>query len=151
MTDPSNSTVPNTSSESMPTSATEILADAAAVAAKLSVDASVTAQQVIATAAEVALHEKERQVSEREKMGEIFVESLNKVFGEKVEQEQFINVSRIPFLCIQVREIHTQLEKIVLTLEELKFVKKFLYAIGGIFGSAVVVAFGILLTHFLKK
>ncbi len=57
----------------------------------------------------------------------------------------------MPLLCIQVKEIHGKLETIVITLEELKFVKKFLYAIFGLVGSGVVVAFGVLLTVFLRK
>ncbi len=150
MNDPVSITDPDTSHSPM-TSASTLLADAAKVAAQLSVDASVTAKEVIATAADVALKERDRQENDRDQMKNVFMDALNQVFGEKEESQQFINISRVPLLCIQVKEIHGKLETIVITLEELKFVKKFLYAIFGLVGSGVVVAFGVLLTVFLRK
>lgn len=130
------------------TTATDILADAAKAAAQLSVDASVTAQEVIATATEAALHEKERQQSDRHEMKNLFVDALNQVFGEKEEKKQFINVSRIPFICAQISEIHKSLESIVLAMQELMLVKKIVYTVCGLVGTGVVVA---LLALILRK
>ena len=128
--------------------ATTILAEAAAVAAKFFVDASVTAQQVVATAAEVALKERDRQDSERDKMKDTLVDALNQVFGEKQEQQQFINLARVPFICAQISEIHRRLGEIALALESLSIVKKIVFGMAGLMMTGILVA---LLTLVLRK
>ncbi len=126
--------------EDQKTTATEILADAAAVAAKLSVDASITAQNVIATAADVAAKERNRQDSERESMKGVFVDALNQVFGEKQEQQQFINLARVPLICVQISEIHKSLSEIALAMESLKIAKNIIFGLFGLVGTGVVLA-----------
>lgn len=133
-------TIETETSPNIDPTATEILADAAKLAARLSVDASVTAKNVIATAATVALKERERQDDERSKMKDILVDALNKVFGEKKQEEQFINVAKIPLICLQIQEIHKSLGEIAIGMESLKIVKKIVFGLAALMMTGVVVA-----------
>lgn len=145
-----------TSSEHQMTTATEILSEAANAAAQLSVDSAITAKEVIATAAAVAMKEKDRQDTERDSMKEVLVDALNKVFGEKQEQQQFINVSRIPMICSQIAKIHEDISTInlnmELSLQEWTTTKRILLWFAGIVGSATILALlGAFFSVILKK
>lgn len=135
-------------SPDIPTTPAEVLAEAASVAAQLSVDASVTAQHVLETAADVAKNDKERQANDKNEMKDVLVAALNQVFGEKEEQQQFINVSRVPMICKQISSIHENIADIMLALESLKIVKSVVYAACGLIGVSV---FGALLALIIKK
>lgn len=78
---------------------------------------------------------------------EILVNALRQVFGEKDEQQQFINVSRVPMICKQIDKIHSDIEDINLSLNELKLTKRIVYFTCGAVATAVIAT---VISMFLK-
>ncbi len=129
-------------------SATDLINEAAKTAAQLSVDASVAAKEVIATAAEVASHTERAREEDSNRIQQALEDALNKVFGEKEEQRQFININRVPMICVQIQEIHKNINTITIAISELQLVKRIVYAVCGLVGVSVV---GALLALILRK
>lgn len=113
---------------------------AAQTAASIVTDAALLAENVIqkasATAVELAKHDEDKTIR-------ALVAALNQVFGEKEEQQQFINLNRVPMICQQLSEIHKNIENITAMIHELQLVKKIVF---GAVGMVIVGFFAVLIS-----
>ncbi len=119
--------------------ATAILEDAAKIA-QLSIDSSVAAKEAVISAATAV---QQKQIT-NDDMKNVLVDALNQVFGEKEDKQQFINISRVPMICVQVQKIHSDIEEIKLSLSTLDLVKKI------VFGMAGIVLTGFVVNYFMR-
>lgn len=111
--------------------ATAILEDAAKIA-QLSIDSSVAAKEAI----DSAVHQKQTMNND---MKDVLIDALNHVFGEKEDKQQFINISRVPMICVQIQKIHADIEEIKLALGTLDLVKKIVLSAAGLILTGFVV------------
>lgn len=94
--------------------AAQVAAQTAQLAAETASETAQTAAQVaVQTAAQVAAHERITSISaNKEVMVEAVGEVLDRIFGTGVDDQKFINASRIPLICQDVRKIHEDIKEI---------------------------------------
>ena len=81
---------------------------------------------------DVAVEAKERDDQYSDKIQSSIENALKTIFGERDDNRQFIDIRKIPLLCVQVKEIHAKLGEIVLMLESLKIVRQIVFGAVGL-------------------
>jgi hypothetical protein len=100
-----------------------IVAEAAQVAFQVTETAAATAKDVMATAVETAHQVRQNEQDDDDRIARALVTALDAVFGQNVERQRFVDVSKIPLLCRSIVDIHVSIKEINEKLDT-KFVTK---------------------------
>jgi len=127
----------------------EIVADAANTAARIVNDAAVVARSVIQSAEATASTLVEKDA---ERSTAALANALREVFGENTKTQRFIDVSKIPLICLNIDNMHKALaiiqeaiermeeknERIFVRSERFQVTEKLVFGLVGIILTAVV-------------